>query len=76
MPVFFFNINHTHRDLDEYSLELPDNEAAWREATMTAGELLKEVDGKFRPGQDWVLEVTDDNQKPVYVIRIIGREMK
>jgi hypothetical protein len=26
---------------------------------MFAGELFKDIDGKFRPGQEWMSEVTD-----------------
>ena len=29
------------------------------DATLIAGELFKDLDGKFRPGQEWSLEVTD-----------------
>jgi hypothetical protein len=40
----------------ERTARLPNNEAAWREATLTTGELSKEIDGKFRLGQNWGLE--------------------
>jgi len=35
-----------------------------------AAELFHDIDGKFRPGQSWWLEVTNDRQKPLYLIRI------
>jgi len=33
-------------------------------------------DGEFRPGQEWELEVADDQRKPLYMIRISAQEMK
>jgi len=37
---------------------------------LVAAELFRDIDGKLQPGQSWWLEVTDDRQKPLYVIRI------
>ena len=65
-----------HPSPDEEGDELPDNEAAWREATVIVGELFKNIDGKFRPGEEWALEVTDEQRKPLYMIRISAQEMK
>jgi hypothetical protein len=50
--------------------ELLDDNAAWHEATIIAGELFKDIDGKFQPGHEWSLEVTDEQRKPLYVIRV------
>ncbi|WP_161855353.1 hypothetical protein [Bradyrhizobium sp. CCBAU 051011] len=50
--------------------ELPDNEAAWRRATVSAGAALFKDDGIFRPDQEWALEVTDEARKPIYFIQI------
>jgi len=70
----FFNILQGS-GLDVVGEELPNNEAAWHEATIIAGELFKGVDGKFRPGQDWSLEVTDERRNPIYLINISGEEI-
>jgi hypothetical protein len=61
---------------DDRGEELKDDEAAWHEATLVAGEIFKDIDGKFRPGQEWSLEVTDDQQKLLYLIQINSKEMK
>jgi hypothetical protein len=53
MPRYSFDIDGTNPALDEIGEELPDDEAAWKQATITAGEIFKDVDGKFRPGQEW-----------------------
>ena len=76
MARYFFNIHGARRSLDEEGEELPNNEAAWKEATIIAGELFSDMNGKFRPGQEWALEVADDQRKPLYMIRISAQEMK
>ena len=58
--------------LDEEGYELADRPAAWAEATAAAGEMIRDLDGKLKPGQDWRLEVTDENKNPVYVINVSG----
>ena len=49
-----FHIRHgTRAALDEEGEELPNDETAWHEATIIAGELFRDIDGKFRPDQEW-----------------------
>ena len=76
MARYFFNIHGVRQSPDEEGEELPNDEAAWTEATIIAGELFRDIDGKFRPGQDWALEVTDDQRKPLYRIQISAQELK
>jgi hypothetical protein len=76
MPRYFFNINGALGGPDEDGEELPNDGAAWREATIITGEMFKEIDGKLRPGQDWSLEVADESRKPLYTIQINTRQMK
>jgi hypothetical protein len=40
--------------------ELPDGRAAWHEATITAGQILQEIDGKLAPGREWRVQVADE----------------
>jgi uncharacterized protein DUF6894 len=51
-------------------------QAAWREATMTAGQIIQDLDGKFRPGKEWRLEVTDEFANPLYVIHVSADRAK
>jgi hypothetical protein len=76
MPRYFFNIHGTRQRLDEEGEELADDETAWKEATIIAGELFRDIDGKFRPGEEWALEVTDANRQPLYMIRIRAQKMQ
>ena len=64
------------RSLDEEGEELPNNDAAWNEATAIAGELFRNGDSEFRPGQEWALEVAAEQRKPLFLIRISAQKMK
>jgi hypothetical protein len=55
MPRYFFNVQGTRQTIDELGEELPDDKAAWVEATIIAGELFRDIDGKSQPGQEWTL---------------------
>jgi hypothetical protein len=70
MARYFFNIRYDGSGPDTEGQELPNDEAAWHKATLVAGELFKDIDGKFRPGQEWSLEVTDERLNPLYFIRV------
>ncbi|WP_409364740.1 DUF6894 family protein [Bradyrhizobium sp. AUGA SZCCT0105] len=39
---------------------LPDKDAAWKEATITAGQLFEDIDGGLKPGVEWRMKVTDE----------------
>lgn len=62
--------------VDDEGEELRDDEAAWREATLVAGEMFKDIDGKLRPEQKWSLEVADEQRKPLYIICISTKQLK
>jgi hypothetical protein len=70
MPRYFFNVRNIDPSIDDLGEELPDNEAAWHEATRFAGELFKDIDGRFRPGESWSLEVTDKDGRPIFRIQV------
>ena len=50
MPRYFFNVYHDRAELDEEGEELPDVQAAWHEATVTAGQIIQDLDGNLAPG--------------------------
>jgi len=70
MPRYFFNVYHDQTQLDFEGEELPDMQAAWKEATVTAGQMIQGIDGRLRPGAEWRLEVTDEFANPLYVIYV------
>jgi hypothetical protein len=70
MPRYFFNIFHDHTHIDSVGEELPDKHAAWAEATRAAGAIIRDIDGKLRPGHDWRMEVTDEFQNPLWELHV------
>jgi hypothetical protein len=76
MPRYFFHVHGVRPCRDEVGEELPDDEAAWAEATITAGELFRDIDGQFQPNQEWTLEVTDADGRSLYFINISARKVK
>ena len=76
MPRYFFNVYYDRAELDEEGEELPDAQAAWHEATVTAGQIIQDLDGKLRPGQEWRLEVTDERATPIYVIHVNAERLR
>ena len=55
--------------------ELPDRHAAWKEATITAGQILQSLDGKLQPSRDWRMEVTDEFANPLFVINVSAKNL-
>jgi hypothetical protein len=70
MPRYFFNVYHENAEPDEIGEQLTDLDAAWKEAIVTAGQILQDLDGKFQPGVDWRLEVTDEFANLLFVINV------
>jgi hypothetical protein len=42
---------HDRPEIDHEGEELPDKHAAWKEATVIAGQTLQDLDGKLQPGR-------------------------
>ena len=76
MPRYFFDVQKLAPTLDPADEDLPNDEAAWRQATIFAGEIFKDVDGRLRPDQDWSIEVADEHRKPIFLINISSKKMK
>jgi hypothetical protein len=76
MPKYFFHVYHNEPEIDYEGEELPDKHAAWREATVMAGQTLQGLDGKLQPGREWRMEVTDEFANPLYVLHINAEKPK
>jgi hypothetical protein len=69
MPRFFFVIfDGRNIEVQNDGLELPDREAAWVEATTACGELLRDLDGKLKPGDQWCMKVKDTTGADIYLL--------
>ena len=73
MPKYVFTIHDGGPDPDPIEMELPDLAAARAEAIRTAGEILRDIDGKFS-GQEWRMEVADVAGKRLLAFRFSAEE--
>jgi hypothetical protein len=76
MPRYYFNVQDRTPSVDVVGDELPDDATAWNEATIITGELFKGIDGKFEPGQEWNLEVADEQRRPLFSILISAKKLR
>ena len=68
MPRYFFNVHDGRVLLDTDGTELPGIEAAHREAVQLAGRLLVDQPNEFWNGEDWRVEVMNENQLLMFVL--------
>lgn len=72
MPRFFFHVHDGQEIADEDGVELAGLAEARAQAVVTAGEMLKDIDGQFWNGPEWRMRVTDAEGATVCTIRISG----
>ncbi|HEX3859595.1 MAG TPA: hypothetical protein VHV58_08340 [Pseudolabrys sp.] len=72
MPVFYFHVVHDSRASSPTALNLPDKKAAWEEATVTAGQILRDLGGALQPGSEWRIDVADSARKPILSLRVVA----
>jgi hypothetical protein len=76
MPRYFFTVQDGQRsEWKNEGLELPDNDAAWVEATMACGELLRNLSGQLKPGDHWSMQVKDENGNDLYVLQFTTKSL-
>lgn len=68
-PLFFDTFHETH-ERDAVGQELSDKHAAWGVATKTAGEILRDLDGRLKPEREWRMEVQDEFRQRLFVLHI------
>jgi hypothetical protein len=55
--------------------EFPAN-AAWRKATGSCGQMIRDMDGDLSPGHELELEATDEFSNPLYGIHVRRRQTR
>lgn len=71
MPHYYFSVSVNGRPGEQADpLDLPDTRAAWAEATITCGELMKEIDGNFSAPGELRLDVSDKDRRPLFSLRV------
>jgi hypothetical protein len=70
MPIFHFHTRHGDDSRDDTEgMELKDLPQAWHEATCTAGEILRDMDGAL--DREWRMDVSDHGGTPLFSLRVV-----
>jgi hypothetical protein len=72
MPRYFFNIHDSQNLPDNDGTVFPGPEAAREQAVILAGEVLKDLDGKFWNAREWRMVVTDEQGATVCTLTFSG----
>jgi hypothetical protein len=76
MPRYFFTVVDGHKsEIKNEGLDLVNDDAAWTEATVTCGELLRELDGRLKPGDHWSMQVRDDAGTDLYLLEFKTKKL-
>jgi hypothetical protein len=69
MPRYFFTVLYgDESELKNEGLDLRSNDEAWVEATVACAELLRDLDGRLKPGENWSMQVKDENGRDLYLL--------
>ena len=72
VPLFYFLVDDGGHGADRLGVELKDLKAARKEATLLAGELLRERPDAFWDSQSWTMAVTDEGGSSLFTITVEG----
>jgi hypothetical protein len=74
--IYFLRVftNGIERHKTEGLAFLSDEEA-WHEASTSAGEIIREMDGKMHPGLDWRMDVTDATGQLIFRFSFKAEEL-
>jgi hypothetical protein len=70
MPRYYFNAYRNDREFpDTEGTELATQHDAWEEATEACGEMMRDLDGDLKPGDEWRMEVLTEKQAVVFILK-------
>jgi hypothetical protein len=78
MPQYSFRTTYNGDVVEsDEPLTLPDIESAWQEATVHAGQMLKDFDGSLSANTVWSVEIREQGES-IRTIRIVteGKEVE
>jgi hypothetical protein len=71
MPLYYISTHGDGKDVVSDPIELPDHDAAWREAAAASGEILRDISDQITPNKEWRMEVRDDRGKVLFCFRLV-----
>ena len=74
MPRYYFDISVDNgASIPDDGIDLPDREAAWIEATVACGEIIRDMDGGLKPGECWRMIVRDEQHLELFELELSTR---
>ena len=74
MPRYQFHISHgASSKAGNEGIDLPDDHAAWVEATTACGEIIRDLDGALKPGDNWFMTVSDETGAEIFRLELLTR---
>ena len=71
MPIYHFRVIRPDATINDDEGAVFENlDAAWEEATIAGGFLVKDLDGDLSPGKSCAIEVQDEFFNTIRVLRI------
>jgi hypothetical protein len=74
MPRYFFHVHDSVDIIDDEGSDFTDPDAARAEAVVAAGEMLRDVGGRFWKRPEWRLWVTDETGHTICALRFSAAE--
>lgn len=72
MPLYYFSTtNDDRRDDRDDPIDLPDHNAAWGQAAVAFGEMLKEINGDLKRNTEWRSDVRDESKDLIYSLKLM-----
>jgi hypothetical protein len=71
MPIYFFHVDGDQAQ-DRLGVELPNLQAARKEATLLAGELMRDRPDDFWNARAWTMTVMDATGLKLFTIEVEG----
>jgi hypothetical protein len=69
VPRYFFHVHDSVDIIDQEGTEFPGLQEARGEAVVTAGEMLRDVGGRFWNSGEWRIWVTDEAGQTVCALK-------
>ena len=76
MPLYFFRIkNGRYSGSSDQGTECADRNAAWKELTSVAADMVSGISRKLAENSEWQMEMLDEKKEPVFRIRIVAESL-
>ncbi|MEZ2330661.1 hypothetical protein AB6802_13145 [Mesorhizobium sp. RCC_202] len=74
MPNYYFHVDNGEFSPDTDGVDLPDLNAAYREAVRAAGEIINESNRSFwEHMMPWMMNVTDDENRLLFTLQFSAK---